>query len=76
MWPSSGMQLIGITTSNCSWMTSQFGDFLGGLTMGITQFQVNPNEYVDTAEDKEMEVEFLSSVKWKKTDIPFEKRME
>ncbi|KAH7679868.1 Nonaspanin (TM9SF) protein [Dioscorea alata] len=31
---------------------------------------------VDISEDKEMEVEFLYSVKWTKTSIPFERRMD
>jgi Endomembrane protein 70 len=30
----------------------------------------------DLTEDKEMEVEFLYSVKWKETTIPYERRME
>lgn len=38
--------------------------------------ELNSDEYVDITEDKEMKVEFLYSVKWKKTDIPFDKRME
>ncbi|XP_039127470.1 transmembrane 9 superfamily member 4-like isoform X2 [Dioscorea cayenensis subsp. rotundata] len=32
--------------------------------------------FVDISEDKEMEVEFLYSVKWKETSIPFERRMD
>ncbi|KAJ0964419.1 hypothetical protein J5N97_029541 [Dioscorea zingiberensis] len=35
-----------------------------------------PNLAVDITEDKEVDVEFSYSVSWKKTDIPFEKRME
>ncbi|KAJ0981229.1 hypothetical protein J5N97_009484 [Dioscorea zingiberensis] len=31
---------------------------------------------VDITEDKEMEVEFMYSVKWKETSIPFERRMD
>lgn len=55
-----------------------FGIFYNGdhVTECYLQMGFHSDEYVDTAEDKEMEVEFLSSVKWKKTDIPFEKRME
>ncbi|XP_072991309.1 transmembrane 9 superfamily member 3 [Typha latifolia] len=38
--------------------------------------RTNPNAVVDLTEDKGVEVEFLFSVKWKETSIPFEKRME
>uniref|UniRef100_A0A0E0EIA3 Transmembrane 9 superfamily member n=1 Tax=Oryza meridionalis TaxID=40149 RepID=A0A0E0EIA3_9ORYZ len=38
--------------------------------------QTDPNVAVDITEDKEVQVEFSYSVTWKKTDIPFEKRME
>lgn len=38
--------------------------------------QTDPNVAVDITEDKEVPVEFSYSVTWKKTDIPFEKRME
>ncbi|WOK92723.1 transmembrane 9 superfamily member 2-like [Canna indica] len=38
--------------------------------------QPDPNISVDITEDKELDVEFSYSVTWKKTDIPFEKRME
>ncbi|KAG0485428.1 hypothetical protein HPP92_009507 [Vanilla planifolia] len=34
------------------------------------------NTMVDITEDKAIEVEFMYSVKWKETDIPFERRME
>ncbi|KAJ6821350.1 transmembrane 9 superfamily member 2-like [Iris pallida] len=38
--------------------------------------QTDPNLSVDISEDKEVGMEFSYSVTWKKTDIPFEKRME
>jgi len=38
--------------------------------------QTDPSVAVDITEDKEVPVEFSYSVTWKKTDIPFEKRME
>ncbi|KAI4319241.1 hypothetical protein MLD38_032866 [Melastoma candidum] len=38
--------------------------------------RTNPDTLVDLTEDKEVEVEFVYSAKWKETDIPFEKRME
>ncbi|XP_039139485.1 transmembrane 9 superfamily member 2-like [Dioscorea cayenensis subsp. rotundata] len=38
--------------------------------------QTDNNLAVDITEDKEVNVEFSYSVTWKKTDIPFEKRME
>lgn len=36
----------------------------------------DPDALVDLTEDKEVEVELTYSVKWKATEIPFEKRME
>nr|CAD1832817.1 unnamed protein product [Ananas comosus var. bracteatus] len=36
----------------------------------------DPHAIVDLVEDKEVEVEFLYSAKWKETTAPFEKRME
>lgn len=36
----------------------------------------DPNALVDLTEDKEVDVDFSYSVKWKETDIPFEKRMQ
>ncbi|XP_039134869.1 transmembrane 9 superfamily member 2-like [Dioscorea cayenensis subsp. rotundata] len=38
--------------------------------------QTDPNLAVDITEDKEVNVEFSYSVSWKRTDTPFEKRME
>lgn len=38
--------------------------------------QTDPNLSVDITEDKEVDVEFSYSVTWKKTDIPFENRMD
>ncbi|KAG9454405.1 hypothetical protein H6P81_007309 [Aristolochia fimbriata] len=38
--------------------------------------QTDPNLAADITEDKEVVVELSYSVKWKETDIPFEKRME
>lgn len=38
--------------------------------------QTDPNLSVDITDDKEVDMEFSYSVTWKKTDIPFEKRME
>lgn len=34
------------------------------------------NSMVDITEDKDIEVDFMYSVKWKETETPFEKRME
>ncbi|KAJ8460353.1 hypothetical protein OPV22_033279 [Ensete ventricosum] len=38
--------------------------------------QPDPTMLVDISEDKEVDVDFTYSVTWKKTGIPFEKRME
>ncbi|XP_024974344.1 transmembrane 9 superfamily member 3-like isoform X1 [Cynara cardunculus var. scolymus] len=38
--------------------------------------KADPNAVVDLTEDKEVEVEFMYTVRWKETDIPFENRME
>ncbi|KAK2635613.1 hypothetical protein Ddye_030405 [Dipteronia dyeriana] len=38
--------------------------------------RMDPNSLVDLTEDKEVDAEFMYSVKWKETDTPFEKRME
>ncbi|KAJ6960762.1 hypothetical protein NC653_038705 [Populus alba x Populus x berolinensis] len=38
--------------------------------------QSDLSNVVDLTEDKEVDVEFMYSVKWKETEIPFEKRME
>lgn len=38
--------------------------------------QTDPNLSVDITEDKEVDVEFSYSVAWRKTEIPFEKRMD
>ncbi|KAJ8470526.1 hypothetical protein OPV22_024869 [Ensete ventricosum] len=38
--------------------------------------QTDPNLSVDITDDKEINVEFSYSVSWKKTEVPFEKRME
>ncbi|OIV91666.1 hypothetical protein TanjilG_26519 [Lupinus angustifolius] len=38
--------------------------------------RMDPHSVVDLTEDKEVDAEFLYTVKWKETDIPFEKRME
>lgn len=38
--------------------------------------RTDPNAMVDVTEDREVDVEFLYSVKWKETNTPFEKRME
>ena len=37
---------------------------------------MDPQSVVDLTEDKEVEAEFMYTVKWKETEIPFEKRME
>uniref|UniRef100_A0A2C9UGT0 Transmembrane 9 superfamily member n=1 Tax=Manihot esculenta TaxID=3983 RepID=A0A2C9UGT0_MANES len=37
---------------------------------------MDPHSLLDLTEDKEIVAEFLYTVKWKQTDIPFEKRME
>ncbi|KAG6777300.1 hypothetical protein POTOM_017119 [Populus tomentosa] len=36
----------------------------------------DPKNVVDLTENKEVNVEFMYSVKWKETEIPYEKRME
>ncbi|KAJ6684129.1 hypothetical protein OIU85_007785 [Salix viminalis] len=38
--------------------------------------QSNAYNVLDLTEDKDVDVEFMYSVKWKETEIPFEKRME
>ncbi|KAI4374466.1 hypothetical protein MLD38_012457 [Melastoma candidum] len=38
--------------------------------------RANPDTLSDLTEDKEVNVEFVFSAKWKETDIPFEKRMD
>lgn len=38
--------------------------------------QTDPNMSVDITDDKEVDVDFSYSVSWKKTDIPFERRMD
>lgn len=42
----------------------------------ICSVRMASDRLVDISEDKEMEVEFLYSVKWTKTSIPFERRMD
>ncbi|KAL5995470.1 Cellular adhesion and filamentous growth protein [Asimina triloba] len=38
--------------------------------------RTDPSALVDLTEDKEVEVDFMYTVKWRETDIPFEMRME
>lgn len=38
--------------------------------------QTDPTAVVDVTEDRDVEVEFFYSTKWKETTIPFERRME
>ncbi|KAK6921583.1 Nonaspanin (TM9SF) [Dillenia turbinata] len=38
--------------------------------------RTDPHSLVDLTEDKEVDAEFMYTVKWKETDKPFEKRME
>lgn len=38
--------------------------------------RTDPHSLVDLTEDKEVDVEFMFSAKWKESEIPFEKRME
>ncbi|KAF3792921.1 Transmembrane 9 superfamily member 2 [Nymphaea thermarum] len=38
--------------------------------------QTDPNLAIDISEEKEIETEFLYSVKWKETEIPFDRRMD
>ncbi|XP_051140217.1 transmembrane 9 superfamily member 3-like [Andrographis paniculata] len=38
--------------------------------------RTDPNAVVDITDDKEVDVEFMYSAKWKESNIPFEKRME
>ncbi|KAL0813344.1 hypothetical protein Bca101_069787 [Brassica carinata] len=37
---------------------------------------MDPHSLVDLTEDKEVDAEFMYTVKWKETETPFEKRME
>ncbi|XP_048229743.1 transmembrane 9 superfamily member 3 isoform X1 [Ricinus communis] len=38
--------------------------------------RMDPQSLLDLTEDKNVDAEFLYTVKWKETDIPFEKRMD
>nr|AAF63170.1 T5E21.15 [Arabidopsis thaliana] len=38
--------------------------------------RMDPHSLVDLTEDKEVDAEFMYTVKWKETETPFEKRME
>jgi len=38
--------------------------------------RMDPNALVDVTDDRQVDVDFLYSVKWKETTTPFEKRME
>ncbi|KAI6677238.1 hypothetical protein NL676_038034 [Syzygium grande] len=38
--------------------------------------KMDPHSVVDLTEDKDVDVEFMYTVKWKETDTPFEKRMD
>ncbi|KVH92148.1 Nonaspanin (TM9SF) [Cynara cardunculus var. scolymus] len=38
--------------------------------------RTDPSALVDVTEDKEVNVDFMYTVRWKETNIPFEKRME
>lgn len=38
--------------------------------------RADPSAMVDITMDKELDVDFMYSVKWKETNTPFEKRME
>ncbi|WOG97452.1 hypothetical protein DCAR_0416792 [Daucus carota subsp. sativus] len=38
--------------------------------------RTDPSALVDLSEDKEVDADFMYTVKWKETDIPFEKRMD
>lgn len=38
--------------------------------------QTDPNAVIDVTEDKEVDVQFAYTVKWKETDTPYEKRMD
>lgn len=38
--------------------------------------RMDPQYVVDLTEDKDVDAEFMHSVKWKETETPFEKRME
>ena len=44
--------------------------------MNKINVHTNQSALVDLTEDKETNVEFLYSAKWKETPTPFEKRME
>lgn len=38
--------------------------------------RMDPHSVVDLTEDKDVDVEFMYTVKWRETDTPFEKRMD
>uniref|UniRef100_A0A7N0TGI7 Transmembrane 9 superfamily member n=1 Tax=Kalanchoe fedtschenkoi TaxID=63787 RepID=A0A7N0TGI7_KALFE len=38
--------------------------------------RMDPSSVVDLTEDKEVDVEFMYTAKWKETEIPYEKRMD
>ncbi|CAM8951349.1 unnamed protein product [Rhodiola kirilowii] len=38
--------------------------------------RMDPHSVVDLTEDKEVDVEFMYTAKWKETEIPYEKRMD
>ncbi|KAH0910278.1 hypothetical protein HID58_033599 [Brassica napus] len=40
------------------------------------EFKMDPHSLVDVTEDKEVDAEFMYTVKWKETETPFEKRMD
>ncbi|XP_027078125.2 transmembrane 9 superfamily member 3-like [Coffea eugenioides] len=46
------------------------------IEIGARTERNDPNAQVDITEDKGVDVDFTYSVKWRDTDIPFEKRMD
>ena len=46
------------------------------IEIGARTERNDPNSQVDITEDKGVDVDFTYSVKWRDTDIPFEKRMD
>ncbi|KAK6119937.1 hypothetical protein DH2020_046321 [Rehmannia glutinosa] len=50
--------------------------FLGKDRVIEINARTDPNALVDLTDDKEVDVEFMYSAKWKETNVAFEKRME
>uniref|UniRef100_A0A804R983 Transmembrane 9 superfamily member n=1 Tax=Zea mays TaxID=4577 RepID=A0A804R983_MAIZE len=68
------MQWLRTTTSRCTMMISHCGASSVKLRRAARMIRASGNTIC--TEDKETNVEFLYSAKWKETPTPFEKRME